>query len=110
MDKLDMTKRDWSEVATVGKAPPAAMLQSGSLSSAALTTSSALTTAMSMTAVSKRKSWNCAYYAKKKLCLLDFETDAATATAVDDATAVAAASSAQLTMATSTMAANKRKS
>ena len=46
---------------------------------------------MLMTAANKRKSWDHAYYSKKKFCLLDFEPDAPTtnATTVADATATA---------------------
>ena len=49
----------------------------------------AVTTATSTIAANKRKSWNRAYYAKKKLCLLNFEPDAA-ATAIATAAALTA--------------------
>jgi hypothetical protein len=59
-------------------------------------------TATSTTAANKRKNWDCSYYAKKKLCLLDFESAANTTTianatvvvATSDATAIATADSA----------------
>jgi hypothetical protein len=52
-----------------------------------------VTTATSTTAANKRKSWNQAYYAKKKLCLLNFEPNAA-ATAIANTTAIAATAAA----------------
>ena len=69
--------------------PPAATPQSRPSLSDALTVSAAVTTTPSTIAANKRKSWNQAYYLKKKLRLLDFEPDAA-ATAIAATAALAA--------------------
>ena len=68
--------------------PPAATPQSGPSLSDASTAMAAATTVTFTMVGNKQKSWNHAYYAKKKLRLLDFEATTDT-TAIADTTAVA---------------------